>query len=198
MTKGTFLLTLLAVLFTAVSCQWRSKYYLFNKGTQTNVCFFGGPGSNGMVLQAVETNAIVTFGYSFCEFDITVDRDPTVVIKSGPYYIRAPGSQTTWVDGQTYVADWEQFTITPESTNFYTIKSHHGWYLSTTGREVYQKPTVTDNERWLLFEISTGAPSFLETSRLANKKQSFLSVQHDDDEEEYEELEEEEMLPAPQ
>eukprot|EP00357_Protocruzia_adherens_P004880 CAMPEP_0115007446 /NCGR_PEP_ID=MMETSP0216-20121206/21192_1 /TAXON_ID=223996 /ORGANISM="Protocruzia adherens, Strain Boccale" /LENGTH=119 /DNA_ID=CAMNT_0002374405 /DNA_START=882 /DNA_END=1241 /DNA_ORIENTATION=+ len=119
-----------------------------------------------------------------------------MVIKSGPYYIRAPDNQTTWVDTQTYIADWEQFTIASESVNFYTIKSHHGWYLSTTGRGVYQKPTVTDNERWLLLKVSIGAPSFLETSRLLKKSSNFLRIKHQAQEED--EINDEDLLPGPQ
>eukprot|EP00357_Protocruzia_adherens_P023929 CAMPEP_0115033832 /NCGR_PEP_ID=MMETSP0216-20121206/40209_1 /TAXON_ID=223996 /ORGANISM="Protocruzia adherens, Strain Boccale" /LENGTH=201 /DNA_ID=CAMNT_0002412439 /DNA_START=35 /DNA_END=640 /DNA_ORIENTATION=- len=148
--------------FSSMHCAWVENYIMFNYGTQSNVALFSNAaGTNGKVLQELWSD--INLSYSWAKFTIEHQScTGSFSIKAGSEYIRAPSSKSKWVDTQNSPYGLSEFTIASVGNNWYSIKSVHGWYLSTTGREVYQKDKVTNNEKWSFMKVASGTPALFQ------------------------------------
>mmetsp|Transcript_47501 Transcript_47501/g.54688 ORF Transcript_47501/g.54688 Transcript_47501/m.54688 type:complete len:211 (+) Transcript_47501:156-788(+) len=141
---------------------WVQDYIMFNYGTQSNVALFSNDvGTNGLVLQELWSD--INLSYPYARFTVESQScTGTFSIRNGDHYIRAPSSKTEWVDTQSGPYGLAEFTLTPLENNWYSIQSVHGWYLSTTGREVYQADAVGNHEKWAFMTVASGTPTLIQ------------------------------------
>mmetsp|Transcript_33397 Transcript_33397/g.37937 ORF Transcript_33397/g.37937 Transcript_33397/m.37937 type:complete len:192 (+) Transcript_33397:649-1224(+) len=143
---------------------WLEDYNIFNKGTQSNVAILPSfAGRFGVVLR--ERWSDDSLNHFCAKFTVAQTKDGHYKIKAAGFYISARNSKRKWVDALPWAGKNEKWTITSVENNIYTIKSRHGWYLSTKGRKVRQRKSVTNDEMWFFTKAAPSIPSFLSGSQ---------------------------------